>query len=197
MIRKSTEIRKEEIKAAVLKIIRTEGIKSISTKNLAKYTNLSEGAIFRHFKSKKDIIISIIDDVAEDLIENLRKISLENSLPPERLYKFLCKTVGYLTDNNGITILLFSEASHANDTEMMEKLSYIFNSQRKLAGKIVLDGIAQGVWDESVSVEDVTLFYMGIPITLNINLILSQGTFHKEDFCKKMMVLIERILKKD
>ena len=197
MTRKPTEIRKEEIKAAVLNIIRTEGIKSISTKNLAKHAGISEGAIFRHFKSKRDIIIAIIDDVAEDLIENLRKISLESSLPPERLFKFLCSTVSYLTDNNGITILLFSEASHANDAEMMEKLAYIFNSQRKLAGKIVLDGIAQGIWDESVSVEDVTLFYMGIPITLNINLILSQGIFNKEDFCKKMMVLMERILKKD
>ncbi|OYT14868.1 MAG: hypothetical protein B7C24_16045 [Bacteroidetes bacterium 4572_77] len=59
MSRKPTEVRQEEIKQAVLEIVRIEGIKAISTKNLAKYTGLSEGAIFRHFKTKRDIIISI------------------------------------------------------------------------------------------------------------------------------------------
>ncbi len=53
MSRKPTEIRQEEIKQAVLKIIRTRGIKDISTKNLANYSGLSEGAIFRHFKTKR------------------------------------------------------------------------------------------------------------------------------------------------
>jgi AcrR family transcriptional regulator len=197
MVRKSTEIRQEEIKRAVLEIIQNDGLKFLSTKNLAKQTGISEGAIFRHFKTKRDIILSIINDVLSDLIENLRQISLSDTPPQERLFNYLCKTISYLTENNGITILLFSEASHNNDEEMMKKLSHIFNSQRKFAGKIISDGITQGIWDESVSVEDVTILYMGIPITLNIELILSQGKFHKDDFCHKMMLLLERILKKN
>ena len=196
MERKSTEIRQDEIKAAVLEIIKMEGINAISTKNLSKYVGLSEGAIFRHFKSKRDIIISIIDDVSNDLIESLRTISLENTNPSDRLFKYLCTTISYLTDHNGITILLFTEASHSNDEVMMEKLNYIFNSQRKLVGKIIMDGIAQEIWDESISVEDVSMFYMGVPITLNINLVLSKGNFHKQDFCQKMMDLLERMLHK-
>ena len=196
MARKSSEIRQEEIKLAVLEIIKTEGIKSVSTKNLAKYTDLSEGAIFRHFKTKRDIILSIMDDVAKDMIEELRAISLEDKDPRDRLYKYICTTITYLREHNGITILLFTEASQANDEEMMGKLNYIFTSQRQLVGKIILDGMAQEIWDQSISVEDVTMFYMGVPITLNINLILSKGAFHKEDFCRKMMDLMERMLRK-
>ncbi len=196
MARKPTIIRQEEIKKAVLDIIRTEGIKSISTKNLANHAGISEGAIFRHFKSKREIILSIINDVSSDLIESLRAISLDRSNPKERLSNFICTTIRYLNENSGITMLLFSEASHANDAEMMEKLNYIFNSQRILVGKIILDGIAEGTWEESISVEDVTLLYMGIPVTLNINLILSKGIFHQDDFCQKMMGLMERILRK-
>ncbi len=194
MKRKSTEIRQEEIKKAVLEIIKTEGIKAVSTKNLAKYTGLSEGAIFRHFKSKRDIIIAIIDDVAHDLIGALQQISLEKIAAQERLYKYICNTITYLTENNGITILLFTEASHSNDEEMMEKLNFIFNSQRKFVGHIISDGMAEGFWDKSISIEDVTQLYMGIPITHNINLILSKGKAKKEQFCKKMMTLFEKVL---
>jgi len=197
MNRKPTEVRQEEIKQAVLKIIRTRGIKDISTKNLANYSGLSEGAIFRHFKTKRDIIISIIDDVAKDMIEKLRQVSIEKTEPNKRLFKYICTTITYLSENNGITILLFTEASHSNDTIMMEKLNYIFNSQRELVGKIISDGIEQGIWDSDISIDDVTMLYMGIPITHNINLILSKGKYEKQQFCNKMMTLFERMLVKN
>ena len=197
MSRKPTEVRQEEIKQAVLEIVRIEGIKAISTKNLAKYTGLSEGAIFRHFKTKRDIIISIIDDVAENLIEKLRQVSIEKTEADKRLFKYICTTITYLTENNGITILLFTEASHTNDTTMMEKLNFIFSSQRELVGKIISDGIEQGIWDENISIDDITMLYMGIPITHNINLILSKGKNKKQQFCNKMMTLLERMLVKN
>jgi len=197
MSRKPTEVRQEEIKQAVLEIIRTKGINDISTKNLANYTGLSEGAIFRHFNTKRDIIISIIDDVAKDMIEKLRKVSIEKTKPDKRLFKYICTTITYLSDNNGITILLFTEASHTNDTIMMEKLNYIFNSQRELVGKIISDGIEQGIWDKNISIDDITMLYMGIPITHNINLILSKGKHKKQQFCNKMMTLFERMLVKN
>ena len=197
MSRKPTEVRQEEIKQAVLEIIRTEGIKAVSTKNLAKYTGLSEGAIFRHFKTKRDIIISIINDVAKDMIEKLRQVSIEKTEADKRLFKYICTTITYLTENNGITILLFTEASHTNDTIMMEKLNYIFSSQRELVGEIISDGMEQGIWDENISIDDITMLYMGIPLTHNINLILSKGKNKKQQFCNKMMTLLERMLVKN
>jgi len=196
MTRKPTEIRKEEIKRAVLKIIRAEGIKAISTKNLAKYTKLSEGAIFRHFNSKRAIIISIIDDVAVDMIGNLRKVVNSSLEPNKKLFRFICANIKYLTDHNGITILLFTEASHANDEEMMSKLNHIFNSQRELVGTIIQEGMDRGIWDHNISINNLTLLYMGIPITHNINLILSKNKHLQENFCKNMMELFERMLLK-
>ena len=196
MARKPTEVRREEIKLAVLQIIRTKGIKSVSTKNLAKYIGLSEGAIFRHFKSKRDIIISIIDDVASDMIENLKEVAESNLEPNKKLFKYLCSNITYLTEHNGITILLFTEASHSEDKEMKEKLNNIFNCQRKLVGKIIEEGIEAKVWDKNISIEAVTQLYMGIPITYNISFILSNNHSHNKDFCNKMMSIFERILLK-
>ena len=196
MIRKPTDIRQDEIKSAVLSIIYRDGLKNVSTKNIAKEVGISEGSIFRHFSSKKAIILSIIDDVINDLIENLRKIALDPAPPDKRLYRYLCKTISYLIENKGITILLFSEASYQNDKEMIDKLNYIFNNQKKLAGKILADGIAIGQWDETVSIEDFSSLYMGIPITLNIELVLNRSSFEIENFCRRMYDLIIKILLK-
>ena len=195
MNRKSTEIRQREIKQALLTIIKNDGIGAVSTKRLAEEVNISGGAIFRHFNSKRDIIFSIIHDVSIDFIGSLEVIANSDRTPRDKLELFVCRTIEYLTEHDGITMLLFSEASHFNDRTIMEKLRHIFNSQRLFVGEIIKEGVSSGIWDNAVSIEDVTMLYMGIPITLNVNLILSKGTFQKKEFCRKMIALLERILR--
>jgi len=157
---------------------------------------LSEATIFRHFATKQDITLAIIKDVQKDFIGSLRTIANSDVEAEERLKRFLCQTVTYLTQNKGITMLMFSEASHNNDAALKENLLQIFNNQKKLVSKIILDGIALGTWDESVPVENVAMLYMGIPVSLNIELILNGGEFHVDNFCQRMMQLILKMLKK-
>jgi len=196
MTRQSTEIRQEQIKQAVLDIIYTDGLKNLSTRNLAKRIGMSEGSIFRHFPTKQDIILSIIQDVQDEFIGSLRAIANSKLEPEKRLNDYLCETVKYLTDNKGITMLLFSEASHNNDEMLKMNLQQIFNNQKMLVSKIILDGIASGKWDESISVESVAMLYMGIPVSLNIDLVLHNGEFYADNYCTKMMQLILKMLKK-
>lgn len=196
MTRKATEIRQEEIKQAVLDIIYTDGLKNLSTHNLAKRIGMSEGSIFRHFPTKQDIILSIITDVQNDFIGQLRIVSTSEEDPETRLRKFICTTIEYLTVNKGITMLVFSEASHNNDAALKIQLQQIFNSQKNLVSKIILDGIAAGTWDDKIPVENLAMLYMGIPVSLNIEMILSGGEFHIDNYCSRMMQLMLKILGK-
>ena len=52
--RLNTETRQKQIKKAVLEIISTEGIRKLSTRKLASKIGVTEGALFRHFSSKKE-----------------------------------------------------------------------------------------------------------------------------------------------
>jgi len=195
-MRQSTEIRQEQIKQAVLDIIYTDGLKNLSTRMLAQRIGLSEGAIFRHFPTKQHIIHSIINDVQKDFIGSLRNIATQSTSPEKRLESILCFTVKYLTDNKGITLLLFSEASHNNDEELKLALMQIFNTQKKMVSKVVLDGIAEGIWDENIPVENVAMLYMGIPVSLNVELILNNGVLDTSNFCHRMLLLMHKMLSK-
>jgi TetR/AcrR family transcriptional regulator len=196
MPRETTDIRQEQIKKAVLEIIADEGLHNISTRNLAKKIGLSEGAIFRHFQTKRDIIKGIMDDVENDLIGSLRNIVLKPDKAEDKLFNYLCRNVKYLKENRGITILLFSEATHLGDKQLKEKLNQILTEQKQFVIKIVKEGIAEGVWDKSINAEDVAVVYMGIPITLNIELVLNNKNLNLDNFCKRMYALISKALKK-
>ncbi len=196
MTRATTDIRQEQIKKAVLEIIADEGLHNFSTRNLARKIGLTEGAIFRHFPTKRDIIKGIMDDVDSGLIGSLRNIVMGSDKADLKLFNYLCQNVKYLKENRGVTILLFSEATHLGDKELKEKLNQILAQQKQFIVKMVKDGISEGSWDKSVNADDLAVIYMGIPITFNIELVLNKSSLNVDNFCKRMYSLILKILKK-
>ena len=194
MPRETTDIRQEQIKKAVLEIIAEQGFHNLSTRKLAKKIGLTEGAIFRHFAAKRDIITAIMDDVAEDLISSLKNIVISPGNPKEKMFNFLCTNVNYLKENRGITILLFSEATHLGDEELKAKLNQILSQQKHLIIKMVKEGISEGAWDKRLKPEDIATLYMGIPITYNIEFVLNKNRVNVNEFCKRMFKLIVKTL---
>jgi len=195
MLRLSTETRQAQIKEVVLEIISTEGLAKLSTKNLATKVGVSEGAIYRHFKSKKDILLSIVEDVYTNLVINQKEIANSEMVTSIKLYTFFCKQIQYLIHNKGITILLFSEATHTNDSNLKEKLLKILKAQKILLKQIVAEGISNGSWNKNIDINDFATLYMGIPVILNIEMVLNKENFNHEEFCNRMFSLLERILK--
>jgi AcrR family transcriptional regulator len=196
MVKLDTATRQGQIKKAVLDIISTEGIGKLSTRNLAARIGVSEGALFRHFSSKKEIMLSILGDVKHDLLDEQEKIVYSGLKADEKLRGFLCLHVKYLIQNKGITMLLFSEAAHLNEPKLKMGLREILLTQKEHVSRIVRQGISEGIWDSSLTVEDVVLLYMGIPITLNIELILQTDEIVQEKFCARMLPLFTKLLGK-
>ena len=196
MERQSTDIRQEQIKQAVIDIISTDGLKNLSTRNLAQRIGMSEGSIFRHFKSKKDIILSIFNDVQDNFIGELKRIAWSDEEPSIRLFKYLGATIKYHIENKGTNMLLLSEAFYNNDPELKQRLEQIFNDQKQFVTKIIKDGIRVGIWDENVKVENVALIYMGIPVSMNIEMLLGGKTIQFDNFCNYMTQLLLKMLLK-
>jgi len=194
--RQSGDIRRNQIKSAVKEILFYEGMQKLTTKNIANKVGISEGTVFKHFTSKKAIIDSILKEVQEDLTKPLRKIAFEKSSAAVRLEKYLCFHLGYLDKNKGITILLFTEASYQNDTDLKKILAETYHSLEQNFGKIIRDGIDEGIWDEAVSITDLSSLYMGIPLGMNIELVLHEGKIKELNYCKEMLELLKRILRK-
>ncbi len=194
MRRESSQTRQLQIKKAVLDIISEEGVHSLTSRNLAKRVGITDGAIFRHFKSKREIIESIMADVQTDLMTELRTIANGDEQPEQRLYRFLHSHINYLVENRGIAVLLFSEAAHLNYQELRNLLHSILSEQRSLISKIIKDGMNDGTWKKKVNVDDAAILYMGILIIFNVRLFLAQKQVVVNNYCKRMFTLMTQLL---
>ncbi|MBK6686595.1 MAG: TetR/AcrR family transcriptional regulator [Deltaproteobacteria bacterium] len=65
--RRSTQDRQQELTDAALHLIATRGIAALSTRSLAEVVGLSSGAIFRHFRSLDDLLLSVVGRVEQVL----------------------------------------------------------------------------------------------------------------------------------
>jgi len=194
MTRESSATRQAQIKKAVLDIISEEGLHNLSSRNLAKRVGITDGAIFRHFKSMRDIIKNIMDDVQRDLMSRLNSIANSNAAADKRLLLFLQTHIGYLATNRGIAVLLFSEAAHLNNKGLREHLRAILSEQKSLIGKIIRDGITEGIWKKEMNVEDAAILYMGVLIIFNVKLFLTRGEVAVRGYCDRMFRLIMKVL---
>ena len=194
--RQSTAVRKVQIKEAVLNIIVNQGLDKLSTSNLAKTVGISEGTIFRHYSSKNEIILDILDDVRSNLLSKMESVVKSNEPARNRLRKLFYTHISYLLKNKGITILLFAEVAHMNDTILKDNLNDILNTQMSYIQSIIKDGIDEGIWTDQYSLDDISTLYLGMPVMMNIRITLSKGKLPEDDFCDRMLPLFEKILKK-
>lgn len=104
--RQPTEARRQQIAEAALTLLAEKGLRKFTTAAVAGMIGLSEGALFRHFGTKKEIVLSVIETIGERLFQ---------SFPPtegdalDQLGAFVRQRVDLLTRQPAIMRLIFSD----------------------------------------------------------------------------------------
>lgn len=101
--------RQADIVRAALHIADSAGLQSITTRKIAQVLGLTEGALYRHIRSKTDIFRLVLH-LAHDLLKS-QIASIEQSTPSsrERLLALLSYILDFLAEYPGIFRILFSD----------------------------------------------------------------------------------------
>jgi AcrR family transcriptional regulator len=66
-------VRRTQIADAARKVAVKYGSEHVTVRRIAKETGISEGALYRHFKSKHDILSLMVERIQEDLVAGIEK----------------------------------------------------------------------------------------------------------------------------
>ncbi|MEW9668512.1 TetR/AcrR family transcriptional regulator [Ammoniphilus sp. 3BR4] len=96
--------KQRRIMEASIKLFSEKGFHAASTSEIAKAAGVAEGTIFRHFKTKKDILISLVAPMvlrfaAPLILRDVKKI-MDSDLPIEELLKQLYQNRLSLIEKN-------------------------------------------------------------------------------------------------
>ena len=67
----NTELRRRQIASALARLLPITGFRGASTKAIAKEAGLSSGLVHHHFSSKLEILLFVVEDLAETLTSRI------------------------------------------------------------------------------------------------------------------------------
>ena len=156
--RMNSSDRKNEILNVVLDIIFEEGFYNLTIRNIADRIGISEAAIYRHFKSKKQIIERLTDL----LFKNSCWQEIDYSVSSYDLLKRIMRgQFQLLQDNPRLTGVIFQEEIFREYDEIGEKIKKFRDLKEKKLIKIIESGKEKGEIAEEVEPEIFALLYMG------------------------------------
>lgn len=145
--------RQFEIINAAGKILTHSGVGGLTIKNLAKEMQFSESAIYRHFSSKEDIIIEMLNFLADDMDNRLA--SLPNQDNPEQKLKFLFKEqFKFFSANPHFVVAVFSDGLMESSKKINNVILKIMTVKMKYLLPIIKDGQQKNIFTKTIAAEE-------------------------------------------
>ncbi len=146
MVEAKLKPRQVQIMQVALDLLAEGGCHALTIRKIAEHLGISEPAIYRHFDSKKELLLALYGYVWSRLKEEVIPAAKVDGSAPERLRGLMEATLRFLSENRGITLVLLSEAIHHNDPDLKEAMfQLISNFQEKLK-----DILKQGIEESSL-----------------------------------------------
>lgn len=140
---KNPEERKNEILDAADMLFTQKGFDGTSTNDILEAVGIARGTLYYHFKSKEDIMDSLIDRYSTGLLTKAKEIAGDKSIP---VYERIVQTVMALNMNHdsGKEII---EHIHKPQNALMhfKAQKAILNGLTPILTEIIKEGIEQGL----------------------------------------------------
>ncbi len=152
--------RQLEIIEATGKLLTTSGLSGLTIKNLAKEMHFAESAIYRHFNSKEEIIVSMLQYLANNTETRLNKISTA-SHPKNALKKLLMNQFQFFESHPHFVVAVFSDGLMEQSELINENILNLIQIKIKYLTPVILQGQQTGLFTETVSTSQLVNIIMG------------------------------------
>ncbi|MDA8234603.1 MAG: TetR/AcrR family transcriptional regulator [Clostridia bacterium] len=133
---------KEKVMAAAIKVFGQKGFHGATTREIAREAGVAEGTIFRHFKSKKDLLVSLATPmVVDSLIGLIDEVS--NRSDEEIIKAVINNRIKIIREHMGIVkLLIYESVFHPEVQEIL--YSNIISKAKGVLEKFISQRIQQG-----------------------------------------------------
>jgi TetR/AcrR family transcriptional regulator, fatty acid metabolism regulator protein len=161
MIARVITDRQFEIIEAAGKILTVSGVGGLTIKNLAKEMGFAESAIYRHFDSKEEIVVAMLNFLAENMDERLGRVISSQQEPTENLEAIFLDQFAFFAKNPHFVVAVFSEGLLEASQKINTAILRIMQVKMRHLMPVVMQGQQQGFFTNSITTEELMHIIMG------------------------------------
>lgn len=172
-----TEVRREQIAQAALELVATQGLRKLSVAAVARRVGLVPSGIYRHYKSKDEIVAAILDLLQRRILDNVETSRRQGLDPLEQLQALLMRHVRAIRENRAIPRIVFSDDVQAGHPQLKSRVEEIFVGYVEAIAGIVREGQQQRLIRKDLTAETAAMMLLGLVIPAGIRWHLTDGGF--------------------
>ena len=143
------------------KILIEKGIKGLTTKTVASEMNFSESAIYRHFKSKEEILIALLSLLKQNMNKRLTaEIKPQNSAT-ENFKAVFTSQFNYFKKNPHFVVAVLSDGLLDESEEIKTIILQLMQNKMQLLSQILEQGKQTNEFNTEISTEDLLPIILG------------------------------------
>jgi len=153
--------RQTQIIGASINIIAKLGIQGLTIKNLSKAIGISEPGIYRHFDSKTDILIAILDNFKNNSTDFIKKLKNSNENSIQKINNIFANHFNSFSNNPALVSVIFAEEIFKNEKILTTKVLEILKANENLILSIIEVGQKNNEIRNDINSKYLTVIIMG------------------------------------
>lgn len=186
-------IRQIEIMEAATNRISKFGIQNLTIKTLAEDIGLSEPALYRHFKSKNEILLSLLEYFKTEMKNRIQSISFKpTDTAGDKLRAIFNSQLQTFTNKPAIVSVIFAESIFHFDESLSNKVSEIMDMMQVYVNTNIEEGQKTGAYNKLIGSSTLTTIIIG---GMRMTVLKWKLSKHKSNLVKDGKTVLEGILK--
>ena len=165
-VRRPSSVRRREIIEAARVVITDHGMQALTIGSLARTVGVSEGAIYRHFKGKKQIIAGLIEDIDLRLTRRIDLIDGDPDAGLSRLEQVLKDNVAPSTVT-GVSFMVIAEVLMNGDDELRRLMQMAIDRHLTMIEAQLSAGVQKAEVREDIDLKAASLQFYGLIQAVN------------------------------
>ncbi|MEN8228136.1 MAG: TetR/AcrR family transcriptional regulator [Bacteroidota bacterium] len=153
--------RQKEIIEVALELISEKGIQGLTIKNLAKKIGITEPAIYRHYDSKIDILIAVLELFKQNTEQLFEKELNNDSKAIDKINHLFTKHFASFSATPSLISVIFSEEIFRNEPVLIDKISEVIDKNDKILTTILINGQRNGEIRNDIEAKHLATMIMG------------------------------------
>jgi AcrR family transcriptional regulator len=162
MARQSTLVRQRQIIEAVRILITTNGMESVTIDAIAEAVGLTDGAIYRHFTSKRQILLLLIDDIERRLLDTVQNAQIEWESAPDNLEHILEAHLSDVEGHRATSFIVIAEAMGFDGIGLGSRVSLMLARYLEFIRGVIQHGIKEGSIRYDVDADAAATAFFGL-----------------------------------
>ncbi|WHH61379.1 TetR/AcrR family transcriptional regulator [Petroclostridium sp. X23] len=153
--------RKEGIILTAIEIIDELGFQGLSTREIAKRQEIAEGTLYKHYRSKKEIILAVLDYYSMFDVDIKQTIEMNRFSAKDSITYFITRFAEYYESYPAMTSILQSYEVLKNEAGIAHRIIEIFELRSNLITYLIERGIKDGEIRPNVDSESLSDIILG------------------------------------